>query len=175
MSRAAALLALALLGGWGACDPVPAPVADAGPAPDDASAPEPPPLRVMQIGAAAFNVDSGFARLSQLGYMQMLGAAIAYAPVPLPAGDVLETVTVHYLHGDGAGAVRPGVRKMDPTSGVISPIWFGGTDVDGLAIESQSVDLNLTMPAAEVVWVEVTMTLQAARLYGATLHYREAP
>jgi hypothetical protein len=161
VSRAALLLAALL----GACAPTPA---------ADAGTPEEAPLaasRMLHISGESFNAEAGFGSLRQCGCLVTLAAVNAYATIPLPAGAILESVTVYYSVKDGA--VRPGVRRMDPATGTISPVWLASTDVTGDAIEEQSVDLDLAVPASSVLWIEVLMTGSQNQLYGALLKYRE--
>jgi hypothetical protein len=130
--------------------------------------------RTLAIGAAAFVADSGYGRLTQYGSLATAGAAIAYAPIPLPAGTLLDSVTVYYLVGDAF--VRPAVRSMAPATGAITAVWLGVTDADGAAIESQAAALGgAAIPAGEVVWVEMLFGGPSNRLYGARVDYREAP
>lgn len=173
MSRAAVLLLAVLLLAvlLGACDPGPA-VPDGGPAADARRDPT-TTTRTLHIGAAAFVGDGGFGRMSQAGYLYPYAVTIAYAPIPLPADTVLESVTVFYVVGDGA--VRPGVRRMDPSTGSITPVWSGANDADGAAIESQSEALGETMLDSEVYWVEVFLTGARNRVYGAAIEYADDP
>lgn len=133
-----------------------------------------PSSRTLHIGAATFVADSGYGVMSQAGYLTVAGAAVAYAPIALPAGTLIEGVTVYYDVGAAGGAVRPGVRRMNPATGAITPVWIGATDGTGAAIESQSVALGAApMLASDVYWVEALMTGASNRLYGAVVDYVE--
>jgi hypothetical protein len=127
--------------------------------------------RTLHIGAAAFVGDSGFGVMSQAGYLYPDAAMIAYAPIPVPADVLLASVTVFYVVG--GGAVRPAVRRMNPATGSITPVWSGAYDSDGTAIESQSAALGVAALASDVYWIEVLLTGAANRLYGAAVEYVE--
>lgn len=129
--------------------------------------------RTLHVGAAAFVADSAATSLSQLGYVTATSVAKLFAPIALPAGKRIKSVTVYYDR-NGSGSVAPKLERMNPSTGTITAVWTGTTDSTGSGIESQTdAATNHTMLASDVYWLSVTLTASACRLYGAVIVYDE--
>jgi hypothetical protein len=128
--------------------------------------------RTLVIPASAFVADGNNTRLTQNGYQTFNAVAKAYAPIALPAGKRIKTVTVYY-DPQGAASVTPALIRRDLATFTRSAIWTGAADGTGTAIETQTSSPNYTMVETETYEVEVTMTGAGNRLYAAAIVFDE--
>jgi len=128
--------------------------------------------RVLNIPASAFVADNKNTILTQLGYQTFTATSIAYAPIPLPAGKRIVSVTVFY-NVNGAGQITPALIRRALTTATRVAVWTGTGDTTGVAIESQTNSPGHVMLDTDVYEIEVTMNNAGNRLHGAQIVYDE--